>query len=81
MISVVKSPRPPFRKGGDLFGSPFPPASPFCKAARPELAEGGDGGGFSCVGATNIQVMSVYESIKFDAFVNILQIVPVMRKG
>jgi hypothetical protein len=28
----------------------------------------GDGGGFSCVGATNIQVMNVYESINLGFF-------------
>ena len=34
---------PPFAKGGDLFGSPFPPASPFCKGGwRGIFMRGGD---------------------------------------
>jgi hypothetical protein len=58
MISDVKSPRPPFSKGGETsLARHFLQLPPFAK---------GDGGGFSCVGATNIQVMSVYESIKFN---------------
>ena len=39
-------------------------ARPFLQ--RPPFAKG-DGGGFSYGGATNIQVMSVYESINIDA--------------
>ena len=54
MISDIKSPGPPFRKGETSLGRHFLQLPPFAK---------GDGGGFSCVGATNIQVMSVYESI------------------
>jgi len=57
MISDVKSPRPPlFERGETSLARHFLQLPPFAK---------GDGGGFSCVGATNIQVMSVYEIINF----------------
>jgi hypothetical protein len=53
-------PAPLFERGETSLARHFLQLPPFAK---------GDGGGFSCVGATNIQVMSVYEAIKFDAFV------------
>ena len=48
-------PAPLFERGETSLGRHFLQLPPFAK---------GDGGGFSCVGATNIQVMSVYESVK-----------------
>jgi len=61
MISDVKSPRPPFSKGGRplwlAISSSFPLLQRGMEACPPLV------GGFSCVGATNIRVMSVYETI------------------
>ena len=48
-------PAPLFERGETSLARHFLRLPPFAK---------GDGGGFSCVGATNIQVMSVYETIK-----------------
>ena len=60
MISDVKSPRPPiFERGEMSLGRHFLQLPTFAK---------GDGGGFSCVGATNIQVMNVYECINFSFY-------------
>ena len=51
----MKSPPPPlFERGETSLARHFLQLPPFAK---------GDGGGFSCVDATNIQVMSVYEAI------------------
>jgi hypothetical protein len=44
-----------FERGETSLARHFLQLPPFAK---------GDGGGFSCVGATNIQVMNVYEAIK-----------------
>ena len=67
MISAVKSPRPPFSKGGRplwlAISSSFLLLQRGMEACPPLV------GGFSCVGATNIQIMSVYESIKIDVLV------------
>jgi hypothetical protein len=55
MISDVKSPPAPlFERGETSLARHFLQLPSFVK---------GDGGGFSCGGATNIQVMSVYECI------------------
>ena len=51
-------PAPLFERGETSLARHFLQLPPFAK---------GDGGGFSCVGATNIQVMNVYESIKFGS--------------
>ena len=50
-------PAPLFERGETSLGRHFLQLPPFAKE---------DGGGFSCGGATNIQVMSVYEPIKFE---------------
>jgi hypothetical protein len=47
-------PAPLFERGETSLAHHFLQLPPFAK---------GDGGGFSCVGATNIQVMIVYERI------------------
>ena len=78
MISVVKSPRPPlFERGETSLGRHFLQLPPFAK---------GDGGGFSCVGATNIQVMNVYEPInvpdsKIPEFLNSITSCRALRKA
>jgi hypothetical protein len=55
----VKSPRPPlFERGETSLARHFLQLPPFAKV---------DGGGFSCVGATNIQVMSVYEAVNLKS--------------
>ena len=51
-------PAPLFERGETALDRHFLQLPPFAK---------GDGGGFSCVGATNIQVMSVYESINLES--------------
>ena len=53
-------PAPLFERGESFLARHFLQPPPFAK---------GDGGGFSCVGATDIQVMSVYERIKIDHLV------------
>jgi hypothetical protein len=54
-------PAPLFERGETSLARHFLQHPPFAK---------GDGGGFSCVGATNVQVMSVYECIKYYLFTN-----------
>ena len=50
-------PAPLFERGETSLARHFLQLPPFAK---------GDGGGFSCVGATNIRVMSVYECITLE---------------
>jgi hypothetical protein len=50
---MLNPPGPPFRKGETSLARHFFQLPPFAK---------GDGGGFSCAGATSIRVMSVYDS-------------------
>jgi hypothetical protein len=52
-------PAPLFERGETSLGRHFLQLPPFAK---------GDGGGFSCVGETNIQIMSVYEAVKLESF-------------
>ena len=60
-LSCEIPPAPLFERGETSLARHFLQLPPFAK---------GDGGGFSCVGATNIQVMSVYESIHSDATID-----------
>jgi len=53
-LSCEIPPAPLFERGETSLARHFLQLPPFAK---------GDGGGFSCVGATDIQVMSVYEAI------------------
>jgi hypothetical protein len=53
-LSCEIPPAPLFERGETSLARHFLQPPPFAK---------GDGGGFSCAGATNLQVMSVYEAI------------------
>ena len=53
-LSCEIPPAPLFERGETSLARHFLRPPPFAK---------GDGGGFSCAGATNIQLMNVYESI------------------